>query len=364
MSLMDRLKSENMRQIVRKKFFGRSVDLPASQYEVQVLCEAEKQIVEVPIHIKSHLARIAGAVKVSTVKKELEWLFKTDMEHGPTQLYKIKNARFGASGLWADATHYLDRNVKKNNNLNAVNLEAAVLADSDNSSEYFGHWLTDFIPATIINYGTHPALSLSKPDYMHAAGYLELLDINNVIYANKGFVKELYFLDDFFTLNSYKIKRYRALSKRIKNKISPAINNYAGVYIVRGNNGEKRRLLNEAKVVEFLSKKGFYILYPEKKTAHEIARILLNAPFVISVEGSALAHAILAASKHAGYLILMPPNRCCFYFKATLDALGHAWGVYVCKQSVDASSFCLDSFDDLDKLIDRVRTKSETKVAA
>ncbi|HSR01497.1 MAG TPA: hypothetical protein VLM20_01785, partial [Methylophilaceae bacterium] len=204
MSLINRLKSENLSQIFRKKFFGSRVDLQADKYEVEVLCATEKQTVNVPIHINSHMSRIKHAVSVSSVRQEFDWFFKTELIHGPTQLYKIKNARIGSSGVWVDKTNYLDRIIYKNNSLKSVNLEAAILADADNSSMYFGHWLTDFLPAAIIRHENYPALSINKPDYFHADSYLNILDIDNIIYSNQGFIKELYFLNDFFTLNSYK----------------------------------------------------------------------------------------------------------------------------------------------------------------
>ncbi len=364
MSLMNRLKSESLSQILRKKFFGSKVDLQANKFEVEVLCASEKQTVNVPIYINSQLSRIKNAVSISTVKEEMDWFFKTDMTHGATQLYKINNVRIGSSGVWFDKTHYLDRIVYKNSSQKSVNIETAILTDADNSSKYFGHWLTDFLPAAIIRYKNYPALSINKPDYFHADSYLKILDINNIIYSNNGFIKELYILDDFFTVNSYKISRLRELSSRIHCKISPEQATYAGVYIVRGTQGEKRHLQNEKEVIEHLSKKGFYILHPEKESVAKIASVLISASFIISIEGSALAHSILSAPRKAAYLILMPPNRCTFFFKAILDALGHAWGIYVCNEGSDYNSFYLDSFDDLDKLIDLIRNRSETRLAS
>lgn len=354
----NKIRQQGLSQILRKKFLGRPIDFNSSQFEVLTLCKAEKQHVKHASFIDSHLSRITGTVPQSTIETELSWLFKQDLVHGPTMLFKLNNITIGKSGIWTDSSCFLTRDVNQNHDLKAANLESAILVDSDNSANFFGHWLLDFLPATLTGTEKSPPFAISKPSYIHANGYQELLDINNVTYSNKGFVKELYFLEDFFTQNSYKINRYNELRSRIEKKISFNKNNYAGVYIARGNTGKKRRLLYEDELVSHLFKRGFYILYPEKKSAGEIASILFNAPFVISVEGSAISHAILTASKSAGYLILMPPNRCSFFFKGTLDALGNPWGFYVCQTTKDLDTFYVDSFSDLDKLIDTIMEQS------
>lgn len=355
----DKIRQQGLSQILRKKFLGRPVDFNSKQYEVLTLCKAEKQYVKVATFIDNHLSRITGtAGPHSTIETGLSWLFKQDLEHGPTLLYKLNNVTISKSGVWTDSSCFLTRSVNQDHDSKAVNLESAILVDSDNSSNFFGHWLLDFVPASLTGTVKSPPFAISKPNYIHANGYQALLDINNVIYSNKGFVKELYFLEDSFTQNSYKVDRYNKLRLRIERKVSFNKNNYSGVYIARGNTGKKRQLLNEDELVNYLLNRGFYILYPEKKSAKEIASILLNTPFVISVEGSAISHAILTASKSAGYLILMPPNECNFYFKGILDALGTPWGFYVCQAIKDLDSFYVDSFSDLDKLIDTIREQS------
>lgn len=357
----DKIRQQGLSQVLRKKFLGRPIDFNSDKYEVVTLCEAEKQYVNLPSYIDSHLSRITATVPTSTIETELSWLFKQDLVHGPTKLYKLNDVNIGKSGIWADSSNFLTRTVNQNRDLKVVNLESAILVDSDYSANYFGHWLLDFISASLISTEKSPPFSTFKPNYFHANGYQALLDINNVIYSNKGFVKELYFLDDFFTQNSYKINRYNELRMRIEKKISINKNNYTGVYIARGITGKKRLLLNEDELINHLLKKGFYIITPEKKSVEEIASILLNCPFIISVEGSEISHAIITASKSAGYLILMPPNRCSFYFKGTLDGAGHPWGFYICQTTKDPDSFYIDSFSDLDRLIDTIMQQSLQK---
>lgn len=357
----DKIRQQGLSQVLRKKFLGSPIVFNSDQYEVVTLCEAEKQYAKLACFIDNHLSRITGTALGSTIETELSWLFKQDLIHGPTKLYKLNDVSIGKSGIWVDSSTFLTRTVNQNRDLKAVNLDSAILVDSDNSANYFGHWLLDFVPASLIGTEKSPPFSTFKPNYFHANGYQALLDINNVIYSNRGFVKELYFLDDFFTQNSYKVNRYNELRMRIEKKISINKNNYTGVYIARGNAGKKRQLLNEDELINHLLKRGFYILYPEKNSAEEITSALLNTPFVISVEGSAISHAILTASRSAGYLILMPPNRCSFFFKGTLDALGHTWGFYICQTAKDPDSFYVDSFSDLDRLIDTIMQQSLQK---
>jgi capsular polysaccharide biosynthesis protein len=201
-----------------------------------------------------------------------------------------------------------------------------------------------------------PSLALNRPNYFHAKAYEALFGLD-VIYANKGIVKELYFLSDV-TQNSHKLKRYSKLRNQLAVKLSPEDTKYTGIYIARGYSGVKRLLTNEQELIDHLVKKGFDILCPEKASPEMIVRKLWNAPLVIGVEGSAIDHAILTAGNCAGYLLLMPPNRFCVIYKGILDALNRPFGFYVCKPSPSPDSFFVDSMSDLDELIDSMREES------
>lgn len=342
------------------KTIGNPIDFEKLKPEAIVLCKAENQDVSPAIFINHHLSRITGAPKFVSLESELNLLHTPKVFHEPTVLYRLDNVRIYGGGLWTKSRNYWSRKIYKNKNLSPVELGAATLVDNDLTSIFFGHWLHDFVPASLIGTTSRPSLALNRPNYTHAKDYECLFELD-VIYANSGVVRELYFLHDV-AQNSYKLRRYSQLRNQLADKLRPEDSKYTGVYIARGNSGLKRMLTNEQDLIDHLAKKGFDILYPEKMTPEMIVRRLWNASLVIAVEGSSIAHAIYTAAHCAGYLILMPPNRLSMIFKGILDALNNPFGLYICQPSQESDSFYIDSMSDIDKLIDLLREESARRM--
>lgn len=335
--------------------YGKPIDQKKLKASGIVLCPKEELPCPKAIYLDSHLLRIKGASIYTSVENENINLHNTLAVHEPTVLYSIGSTNLFSGGLWTDKREYLIRLLSQDDQRFKVNLDQAVLIDNELSSQFFGHWLHDTLPSILIGNSEMPSLSFKKPKYPHAVDYQSILDLD-IIYGNKGRVKNLFLLSDY-SENSHKVKRYKLIRSRIIEKLNPQDSPYKGVYIARGITGAKRTLTNESALIEHLTKRGFDVVYPEKILAETLIRKLWNAPIVVSVEGSALAHPIYSIAQNGACFVLQPPYRVNHMFKAMCDAMNRPYGFYVCKPSQGKDSFYVDSFDDIDRLIDQLENE-------
>ena len=334
---------------------GKPIDQKKLMANGIVLCPKEEVSCPKAIYIDSHLLRVKGASIYSSMEVENINLHNTLAVHEPTVLYSIGSTNLFSGGLWTDKREYSIRLLSQEDQRFKVDLDQAVLVDSDLSNHFFGHWLHDVVPSTLIGTVEMPSLAFKKPKYPHADDYQSILNLD-IIYGNKGRVKNLFFLNDF-SQNSHKAKRYMQVRSLIKEKLNPQDSPYSGVYIARGSAGAKRMLTNESALIEHLARRGFDIVCPEKITAETLIRQLWNAPIIVSVEGSALAHPIYSIAQNGAYLVLQPPFRVSHTHKGMCDAMNRPYGFYVCQPSDDEGSFYVDSMMEIDRLIDQLENE-------
>lgn len=327
----------------------------------QVLCTSETHTAPAAIYLPEHLNRVLGAHPLSSIEFELQRLTNPSVVHGPTTLYQIGEARLFRGGVWTKKCEYVSRLLKDDDAISFLNMEKAVLTDSDIANQYFGHWLQDAVPASLIGTKEMPAIAFRKPHYAHAQGYADLFDLQ-LSYVNYGRINDLYWIDDV-AQNSYKVARYMQLRQRLEQMLSPTDCAYQGVFIARGVTGAARTLTNEQELIEHLTKRDFDVVYPEKMTVADLMHKLWNAPLIITVEGSAQNHANYPIALNGAYLILQSPYLVNHVQKGICDAMNRPYGFYVCRSTQNHDEFYVDSMDDLDKVIDRLHSESAKRLA-
>lgn len=331
------------------KLFGNSFNLKSHMDNAITVCPEERQDIPPAIYLPAHLERIKGVSQFDTLQDMLQKAQQTYSIHAPTLLIPLGKIRLFGGGLWTHKNEFITRNINRKDKFPHINLNQAVVTDSDFAYTYFGHWMHDAAPATLVGTVEIPSVSLRNPHYPHAIQYQKLFNLNH-IYGNKGVIESAYLLSDF-SQNSSKKSRYLTLRDNIKHNLQAQDTSYAGVFIARGQLGLGRTLTNELEVINHLQNKGFDIIYPEKLTAEAIARRLWNAKIVITVEGSAFSHAIYSMALTGVALILQPPNHFVVVSRDFCSVLGMGWGFYVCAPSNDEDGFYVDSFSDLDKVL-------------
>ncbi len=337
------------------RLFAKPLNLESIAKEATVLCPQEEQDVPPAVYLPAHLQRITGSTIYSILSETIERMHETHSIHAPTLMYPLGKTMLFGGGLWTHNNQFMTRSINAKENFERINLQQAVVTDADIGLSYFGHWMREVVPASLVGTTEIPSLSLRRPHYSHAAQYAQFFKLQT-IYANKGSVDNLYLLSDF-SQNSYKLKRYLTLRDNLKDSLKPQDIVHKGVFIARGQSGSNRALINEDEVIAHLEKNGFDVIYPEKMTSEAIIRKLWNAKVVITVEGSAHNHAIYSMARTGCLLTLQPPNRFGIIIKNACDCLGIGWGFYVCAASHDGEGFYVDSFADLDKVIDKLQAQ-------
>ena len=223
-----------------------------------------------------------------------------------------------------------------------VDLDEATLVTSPEGSHFFGPLLQCDFPLELIapNHPSHFAM-VTRP-YEHAAGYRRLLGLPDIRCLQRARVRELTMYVDF-AQNTHKTTRYLELRRRLRANVQPQGRAAKrGVYLQRGRTGELRVLENEAELVAFLDGHGFEIVEPARLSAAEIAARTLDAPLVISVEGSHLSHAIFTLADRGTMLVLQPPDRFAMPYKEYTDAVDMRFAFLVGEQSPQGFRVPLD----------------------
>jgi Glycosyltransferase 61 len=348
--------------MIRKpvRLLGIPLDLEQHAVEVKVLCGEEPVDVAPSIYLPGHFDRIKSTNTSTDLTLAHQHAHETHLVHGKTLLYNMGEVRMWNGLILQDRRRYLLRRVNSRERFEEIDLDSALIADTDEGHEFFGHWLRDDTTTSLIGTASMPPIFMQKVQYPQAPEYERLMDIR-YLHAKNGRVKNLHLVFDF-SQNSHRVGRYLSMRQRIQDKLQPKPSSYAGVFIARGKMGIKRSLTNEKAVIDHLVKRGFDIIYPEQMTVSEIQTRLWDAPMVICVEGSAHQHALRPMALNGGLIHLQPPYRFVDIAKGVFNSLGRQYGFYVCAEGQNPEEFYLDNFSEFDKLIDLVRNACAKKL--
>lgn len=220
------------------------------------------------------------------------------------------------------------------------NLPEAHLAATWTGADFFGNFMQDSLTLEMLP--PQDALHLGAPTkpYGHAAGYRALLGLAQPQMIGHARIGRLTLYRDF-AQNALKAERYHRLRARLRTSLGPT-QPPAGIFLRRGRSGEARELANEAALAAVLARQGFDIIDPETLDAEEIARRALDAPVVVAVEGSHLAHAIYTLADAGAFLVIQPPHRFAMPYKEYADCMGMRFGFVVGRPVGDGFEVDLD----------------------
>jgi hypothetical protein len=242
-----------------------------------------------------------------------------NVDQSPTRGYKIKNAwlidgviyKNNASfHLHPRLQHIPPQLLVKNE------IKQAALYSTFPGNKYFGQWLMDDCLIYPLACSEGIPISTDLPASSHTLAYEKLLGMNPVR-VQSAFFEELVVFDDLgHTLN--RSDRFWDMRKKLLSHENPL--SHPGVFILRGNTGQKRIMHNEVELAEHLRDKyGFRIVDITKTDVQGILRICAGAKIVVGVEGSHLIHGIQILPPGGAILTLQPPNRFCYSYKPKTD---------------------------------------------
>ncbi len=228
-------------------------------------------------------------------------------------------------------------------------IDAAHMMSQWAGSHYFGSYMRDELPLGLLPPEGETCITVAMKDYEHEAGYRQMLSLPRPPRFMSARIGKLTFYSDF-AQNSSKAARYRDLRNRLRTHFQETTQPPApGVYLKRGTTGERRVIVNEAEVEQVLVRMGFDIVEPAALEAEEIARRLLDAPIIVSVEGSHLAHIMYTLADKGSLLVIQPPDRFALPYKEFTDRLSMQFAFIVGHPAKDG--FRVDT-DELKRVLD------------
>lgn len=252
-------------------------------------------------------------------------------EHAATLMYHIPDAYIFEGSVYGKSGFDVVANFKNRSSIISggdVNIDESLLCTNSVIDRYFGHWLMDgLVLERLAELRGLTPLTVSSKRWIHEAGYRHLLDMHDERQPHVR-VKNLYIADDR-GLNAMWVERALAIKRKLKLSLHGSVAAPAPVFMLRGSSGVGRHLVNEVEISEALQRRGFAVLSPEDETPAVIASVLSNAPIVVTVEGSAHNHVLLAASSGAWIITIMPPRRMNSFVKMRADALDMRWAFTV-----------------------------------
>lgn len=324
------------------KYIGR---LAAHSWEI---AHGETSITRPACFLPNQLERVTGwAFASGHPRREMEG--RIEVTHSPTIGFLLKNAWLIDGVLYkGDACTYLQPRASRwLPQLHVENeIDRGAVFCTSGGNKYFGQWLMDDCVTYPLAAVEGIPVTTDQPVNPHTPAYEDLLDMRPAR-VHSAFFKEVVIFEDIGQ-NRYKHARFRAMSEKLLSHVK--VQTHPGVFILRGNTGEKRLLNNEMELAEYLhDKRGFRILDPAKADVQTILATCAGAQTVVGVEGSGLMHGILVLPPGGAVLTLQPPNRFVSLYKHLTDRDHQKFGFVV--GIAEGSGFRIDS-DEIERTLD------------
>lgn len=205
---------------------------------------------------------------------------------------------------------------------------SGALYESWIGNRWFGSWLMeDCITYELAHKQGYPVASKPQTEGGgHAEDYESLLGMNAQRFSNAHFEELILFRDG----PNNEGKRQRADRMRQRLVLNSPRASHPGVFLLRGNGGDKRILLNEKEIAEGLAlRRGFKVMDPLKASVSEIIDACAGARIVAGVEGSHLVHGLVTMPPDAALFVIQPPHRVVSVLKLATDRQGQAFAFLV-----------------------------------
>ncbi len=278
----------------------------------------ERPIIQLPDEVD----RIVAFNRTVTREHFLERTRLIERTHPPTIARRYRDATIAFGTVYAghsfDTVYQTKRRLGWSGTPDA--LHDRLLATAWTSEQYFGHWLLDGLSAELLAAEQgHRALGLARAPWLQEPQYRALagMTLERTALAR---VRDLWLVDDR-PMNQGRIDRLRELRRRVRAGARGGPAATAPVFLRRVG-GAKRPLLNQDAVADDLARRGFTVLTPERESVGALVSALHGARLVVSVEGSALCHAVAAMADGGTLLAIQPPRRVDWIQKVWADAAG------------------------------------------
>ncbi len=312
---------------------GRSPDIRSVASRSWEICPGDTKLTRPALYPEGTLERIDALSPWRSWEVERTLITGNRARHDPSTAHLIQDVSLSGAFIYrgaaksqpgfgpAEILHH-ERNVLHL-------LDEVHLMSNNAGSHFFGNFLLDDFPLGLIPEREAARIVMTTKPYEHEAGYRQIMSLERPPRIHRARIRRLILYTDY-AQNSYKQERYLDLRARMRDyfrDVTPPAG--PGIYIKRGVTGEARLMSNEAEVERLLGQLGFDIVEPAHLGAEEVARRSLDAPIVVSVEGSHLSHAIYSAADHGAFLVLQPPDRFAMAYKEFTDRVDMRFGFVI-----------------------------------
>lgn len=191
------------------------------------------------------------------------------------------------------------------------------------SMKYFGHWLLDGLPNTLLRQPGEDLYFPVNPSWSHAQSYLDLLEIDRIRHDHVFFERMSFCVD--IGQNSNRRSRTKSIQHMVRSKVK---NGNRRVYISRGFTGENRLLTNEAELITALDAVGFDTV-SVTSPLDDILTVCAGAEVTVSMEGSHMSHAFFASNPNSFHVTINPADRFNNIFADYMPSLDMRLGTFV-----------------------------------
>ena len=273
------------------------------------------------IQLPDEIDRVVAFNRTVTREAFLARCERQEVRHPPTIARRYHDAVIAHGSIYAgnrfQVIHQRERSLVLRGT--PAELGERMLATNFVSEQYFGHWLLDGLCLELLADGRGIApVGLAREAWLQEPGYRAAigLALDRQAYAR---VADLWIVDDK-AMNDGHAARMRALRQRVRAGVTPASPDTP--VFLRREGGVRRPLNNQDVLADALARRGFAVLTPERVPVNTLRATLNGAPLVVSVEGSALCHAVANMPDGGTIVAIQPPRRVDWIQKVWADAAG------------------------------------------
>jgi Glycosyltransferase 61 len=224
---------------------------------------------------------------------------------------------------------------------------SGTLYESWIGNQWFGSWLMeDCITYGLAHEHGRPITTRPLPRDGHIADYEARLGMAPERVQDVHFDELVLFEDPGHNEG----KRQRADRLRERLVAGASRQPHPGVYLLRGDAGDRRLLLNEKAIAEALAqRRGFKVIDPLQSTVGEIVEACAGARVVAGVEGSQLVHGLVTMPTDAALFVIQPPHRVVSTLKLSTDRQGQTYAFVIASGGKEEFSV---SLEDVERTLD------------
>ncbi len=331
------------------RVLGRTKDIAQLASRTWTLEAEARERVPSALYLPDALDRVTGLGPFTTMADQRGIIAGGEVTHLPVRMHEVRRATL------LDGSLYLTRHrsaLRENTarfsrqQWNIQRRSEGALCSTYFGGLYFGHWMTDDLPLTLLagEHGTAVAVPLGPS--VHRDEYQRRSGAKSQAIEAAEFDRLLVFEDRAQTRS--KIGRYLQIRQGLLASVQSQPE-HPGVFLLRGTSGARRLLENESTLADWCRSQGMKVVDPMTLSVGELIAATAGAQRVVGVEGSHLLHAMYTAAPCASFTVLLPPNRFSNVIKYWTDALSMGYA-FVVGRPGKQDTFSVD-LDDLKRTL-------------